>query len=344
MNNMISAIEQTCKTESPCGNESEAIKYIKSELEKINVKSVSDGMNNIIIKNSVPEERPRVLLAAHTDEPCFIVTQISENGYLKFDMIGDTDSRSILSKRVVCGNVKGVISARAIHLLSKEEREREVNVNDLFIDIGAENADLAKRFVSPGDCFVFDTDLIKLGNRTVSCFGISDKISYLVLLDIIRYFRNNNAGPDAVFTVQRHMYNRGMKCAITSSFTDLPIGLSVVIDCIDIQKIDKKVNALNDETVYLAVDKIMFGYTSKITDKIKRIAENMNVNLEILTDNGKSDANAFITQNSDVPTVTLMTGCLNKNTAYPIININGVQKLKDLIIRITEDIFNNGID
>ena len=246
MNNMINAIEQTCKTESPCGNESEAIEYIKSELEKINVKSVSDGMNNIIIKNSVPEERPRVLLAAHTDEPCFIVTQITENGYLKFDMIGDTDSRSILSKRVVCGNVKGVISARAIHLLSKEEREREVNANDLFIDIGAENADLAKRFVSPGDCFVFDTDLIKLGNRTVSCFGISDKISYLVLLDIIRYFRNNNAGPDAVFTVQRHMYNRGMKCAITSSFTDLPIGLSVVIDCIDIQQIDKKINALND--------------------------------------------------------------------------------------------------
>ena len=56
MNNMINAIEQTCKTESPCGNESEAIEYIKSELEKINVKSVSDGMNNIIIKNSVPEE------------------------------------------------------------------------------------------------------------------------------------------------------------------------------------------------------------------------------------------------------------------------------------------------
>ena len=40
-------------------------------------------------------------------------------------MLGDPDSRSILSKRVVCGNVKGVISARAIHLLSKEERERE---------------------------------------------------------------------------------------------------------------------------------------------------------------------------------------------------------------------------
>lgn len=344
MNNMIDAIKQNCKMESQCGNESATIEYIKNELNKINVKSVSDGMNNIIIKNSVSDERSRVLLAAHTDEPCFIVTQISENGYLKFDKIGDTDSRSLLSKRVVCGNVKGVISARAIHLLSKEEREKTVNVNDLFIDIGAENADLAKRFISPGDCFVFDTDLIKLGNGTVSCFGISDKISYLVLLDIIRYFRNNNAEPDAVFTVQRHMYNRGMKCALTSSFTDLPIGLSVVIDCIDIQQIDKRVNALNDKTVYLAVDKTMFGYTLKITDKIKRIAENMNINLEILTDNGKSDANAFMTQNPDVPTVTLMTGCLNKNTAYPIININGVQKLKDLIIRITEDIFNNEID
>lgn len=321
-----------------------AAEFINSELNKSGVIPFFDGMGNIIVKSEICGKQPHILIGAHMDEPCFIITQICERGYLKFEAIGDIPPYSVLSKRVACGKTKGVISAKAIHLLSKEEREKSVQIDDLFIDIGAENADTAKKIVSPGDYFVFDTDYVKLGNNSVSYSGLSDKVSYLVLIETIKYFKQRTGiAFDAVFTVQKHLFNRGMKCALKSAFRNTPIDLSIIIDCVDLQKLNKKINALSDETVYLSVDQTTFERIPEISDRIQGLAEKLNIKLELLISDEKSDADAFSIQNYDIPTITLMVGCLNKNTGYPIVNISGVKKSVDLVIKITEDIIKNGV-
>ena len=63
------------------------------------------------------------MFSAHTDEVSFIITDITDDGYLKFSSVGGIDASAVLN-RVVCMNssIKGVIGTKAVHQLSADEK------------------------------------------------------------------------------------------------------------------------------------------------------------------------------------------------------------------------------
>ena len=69
------------------------------------------------------------------DEVGFIVSGITDKGYLEFKKVGGIDTRVIISKNVLVGKNKipGVIGMKAIHLQSKGEREEVPKVKSLFL-------------------------------------------------------------------------------------------------------------------------------------------------------------------------------------------------------------------
>lgn len=344
MSDIIQNIKKTVGLNSPCGNEKQMQDYIKQRLKRIGSVPYADGMGNIILKAEKASTSANVRIFAHMDEPCFIVTQVCKNGYLKFETLGGIRSCSILSKRVTDGKTKGVISAKAIHLLSKEEREKPIQPSDLFIDIGAKSEKEALSAVMPGDYFVFDSDFIELGNNLISCHGIGDKISCFALLDIAEYFKCSQSGVlDYVFTVQKNVYNRGIRCVLNSLDSTNPVDFGIAIDCIDLQEIDKDVNDIHSDVIYVSVDKALFGRISKVIERIDSISAKLNTKIEYLINSEKTDSDAFKKQNLNIAAAAFMIGCLNKNTGHPIINAESIKKLEELIINLTEDIAQNGI-
>lgn len=142
------------------GNESAVRNIIISEIKDYSDDIRIDTMGNVIALKRGKSDRKTIAVTANMDEAGFIVSGITDKGYLKFKTVGNIDPRKIISKKVVIGDnrIKGVIGMKAIHLQTRSERENVVPVSKLFIDIGAKNKSNAQKYVKLGDYVTFDTE------------------------------------------------------------------------------------------------------------------------------------------------------------------------------------------
>ena len=93
-------------------------------------------------------EGPKVLLAGHIDEIGFVITHVDREGFLWFSPIGGWDDQVVVGQRVRIlargGDVIGVIGKKAAHLLHEEDRRKPTRLDDMWIDIGAEDGEDAQ--------------------------------------------------------------------------------------------------------------------------------------------------------------------------------------------------------
>src|SRR6266508_3876511 len=99
---------------------------------------------------------PRIVLAGHLDEIGFMVTRLTDDGYLKFQTLGGWWEQVMLAQRVEVhtrqGVIVGVIGSKPPHLLTPEERKKIYEKKDMFIDVGAGSRAEAESFgIRPGD-------------------------------------------------------------------------------------------------------------------------------------------------------------------------------------------------
>ncbi len=102
------------------------------------------------------------------DEPGFIISGVTERGYLKFKAVGNIDPRKIISKKVVIGadKIKGVIGMKAIHLQTKSERENVVAASKLLYVTSVQRTKrMRKSSVKLGDYVTFDTEFMQIGSN-----------------------------------------------------------------------------------------------------------------------------------------------------------------------------------
>lgn len=160
-----------------------------------------DKAGNLIavVKGQGPdydERNPRrLMLSAHMDEVGFMVTAITEEGYLKFATVGGIDPRVLCGRHVLVGDDKhqihGVIASKAIHLQTPEERAKTTPIKNMYIDIGAKDAEDAKKYVSVGDYAVFDSEFVIFGKDQTRMKGkaLDDRAGCAVLIEVMRELR-----------------------------------------------------------------------------------------------------------------------------------------------------------
>ena len=133
----------------------------------------------------------RILLSAHMDEVGLMVTEITEEGYLKFGTVGGIDPRVLCGRHVIVGDKRklhGVIASKAIHLQTPEERTKSTPLKSMYVDIGAKNREEALKHVSVGDCAVFDSEFVIFGKDGCSMKGkaLDDRAGCALLIEIMR--------------------------------------------------------------------------------------------------------------------------------------------------------------
>lgn len=191
------------------GNETAVRGYIKDKIKNIADDITSDSMGNIIALKRGKSSEKRLAVTVNMDEPGFIISEITDKGYLKFKAVGNVDTRKIISKKVVVGNnVKGVIGMKAIHLQTRTERENTVEIKKLFIDIGAKDKTEAEKRVKLGDYVAFYTETKIIGenvkgkalDRSGVCAALIDALNTEYPYDVY-----------ACFLVQHEVGARGAK-------------------------------------------------------------------------------------------------------------------------------------
>jgi putative aminopeptidase FrvX len=138
------------------GNEYAVKDIMKRYLEPLSEELISDRLGSIVGKKTGQADGPKVLLAGHMDEIGFMVTRITDEGFLKFQTLGGWWGQVMLAQRVTVetrnGRLTGIIGSKPPHILSPEERKKVVEVKEMFIDIGVTSKEEAiEKGVRPGD-------------------------------------------------------------------------------------------------------------------------------------------------------------------------------------------------
>ena len=183
-------LKQLCEIHAPSGDESRLRRVLLQEARALcgedNV--LIDRMGNVLCHKKGSEiGRPHVCVSAHMDEVGFIILDATEEGLLCFRPIGGIDPRVVVSKRVLAGPEfsPGVIGAMAIHLQTREDRERVLGFDDLYIDIGAKNKDQALEKCPAGTYACFDTPYTPFGDGFVCARALDDRVGCHTILRLM---------------------------------------------------------------------------------------------------------------------------------------------------------------
>ncbi|PYZ91934.1 peptidase M28 [Salipaludibacillus keqinensis] len=142
------------ETEGLPGFEDRIYRFMKKEIVTYTDDIYSDNLGSIVGK--IGSGEPKVLLAGHMDEVGFIVSSITKDGFLRFRPLGGWWGHVLLSQRVKVltkeKDLTGIIGSKAPHVLSPEERKKVLDIDKMFIDIGASSRKEAESFgVAVGD-------------------------------------------------------------------------------------------------------------------------------------------------------------------------------------------------
>ena len=206
------------------GNEQEVrsiiIQAIKDKVDNIHV----DHLGNIIAyKRGIKNPEKKVMICAHMDEVGLIITGIEDSGLLKFKPVGGMDPRILVSKIVNIGvnKVPGVIGAKAIHLQQPKEREKALEINELYIDTGVTSKEEAENIVNLGDYVVFNSKYIEFGDNLIKAKALDDRVGCAIITQVLD--RQYDFTLYAVFTVQEEVGLRGAKVAAFNVDPDIAL-------------------------------------------------------------------------------------------------------------------------
>ena len=204
---------------------------IRAELEGHVDEITEDGMGNLVAIRRGGDFK--IMVASHMDEIGLMVQYIDDEGFIRFVPIGGWFGPVLYTQRVILhskkGPVMGVVGAKPPHLLTPEDRKKEVKIEDFFIDIGATSAeDVAKMGIEIGTPITIDRELTELANNRVTGKALDNRVGVALLIKVLK----ETTSPHTiygVFTVQEEL---GLKGAKVSAFTldpDCAIATDVTI-------------------------------------------------------------------------------------------------------------------
>ncbi|WP_456278052.1 M42 family metallopeptidase [Bacillus sp. AK128] len=219
------------------GNEKEPRDVMRRYIEPFADEVTTDGLGSLIAKKVGDANGPKIMVAGHLDEVGFMITQIDDKGFLRFQTVGGWWSQVMLAQRVTIvtrkGDVTGIIGSKPPHILPPEARKKPVEIKDMFIDIGASSREEAMEFgVRPGDQVVPFFEFTVMNNEKMLLAKAWDnRIGCAIAIDVLKGLKGESH-PNIVYgvgTVQEEVGLRGAKTAAQTIQPDIGFGVDVGI-------------------------------------------------------------------------------------------------------------------
>jgi len=330
---MIKTLKNLCLQSGVSGNEDEVREYIVSKAKKHTEDIIVDVMGNVIVyKKGAKTPKEKLVLCAHMDEVGVVVTSITDQGFLKFAKAGGFDTRVIMGKALVIGKkrVQGVIGCKAIHLTKKDDKEKPMEPDDMYIDIGAKNRKEAEKLVSLGDAGVFDEDIREFGDGYIKAKAIDDRFGCAVLLELIE----SDLPVDCTFafTVQEEV---GLRGAYTAAYRTAP-DIALIIEgttAADLPSVaeNKKVCRVGDGPVLPFMDNGAI-YNKEVRSILTKLADKNKIPWQTKTYiAGATDGSAFQTTRTGIKTAAIAAPIRNLHSPACVGKISDMEAVLKLI-------------
>lgn len=308
------------------GSEENAVKYL-TELLKDYGEVSTDCMNNVYCTFG---SGYHFLLDAHLDEIGFVVTEITDDGFIKVDRCGGIDIRMLLGYEVsVWGNeeIKGIISTLPPHLQSADDEKKVPQFKDIAIDTGFSKNELEK-LVSLGDRITFKRNFTELLNNRISASCLDDRAGVASLILCLDELKTLPCKITVMLSSQEEIGTRGAKIGPYAKSIDEAIVVDVSFaytpncDKADCGEIGKGA---------------MIGFSpildSSISRKLVNAAKNSNIPYQCEIMSGRTGTNADVISLSENGVKTALISIPEKYMHQPVevVDINDIESVSNLI-------------
>lgn len=233
----IDLLKRLCETPGVPGHEDRVRDLILGEVEGLFDEVETDAMGSLICRRGGKDKSPqKVMLLCHMDEIGFLVSHVSDKGFVSLLPVGGFDPRNLFSRRVrVCtaeGDLIGVMNpgGRPVHIASPEDRKKIPQVHEFFVDLGL--GEKAKDKVAVGDMVVMEEPFLEIGDKVVSK-ALDNRIACWLGIEAIRGLGKSKTKAEihVAFTSQEEVGLRGARTAAFRVRPDIGIGIDTTLAC-----------------------------------------------------------------------------------------------------------------
>jgi endoglucanase len=299
---------------------------------------ISIGNLNNIYVNKKGNGKNRIMLMAHADEIFLMVTEIIENGFIKFKAVG-LDPKVLVSQEVyIHGKEKltGIIGIKPPHLMSTVEKEKTISIDNLLIDTGYSKESLEK-LVRVGDYVTLKRNFYELLNNNVSCKAIDDRAGITAMYKCCKDLAKLNHEADVIFvcSAQEEVGHRGAKAACYDFKPDLAIAIDVTFDSGSFGAKDRE-NQLGKGPVICVGPNIH----PKLKNYIIKVAEEFHIPYQVEVEPGNTGTDAWDIQVAGLGVPTLLISIPEKymHTSVEVVNMEDIKNTGKLLAKFIEKI------
>ncbi|HHV95491.1 MAG TPA: M42 family metallopeptidase [Clostridiaceae bacterium] len=329
-----SILKELTKENGASGYEHNVSQILANHLRKYCDDVQVDKLGSVIGRKKGSNPSRKILITAHYDEIGLLVTSIDKEGFIRFTKIGGIDPKILLATEVVIhgkNSIPGVIGAKPPHLLSPEDRNKTMGLQDLYIDTGM-NYEEITQYVSIGDYITFKPVSLELKSNYFSSKALDNRCSFASMLVALEELKNLKHECDIYFaaTVQEEI---GLTGGITVSYNIDP-DMAIVVDVChgDMPDVPKEVTFPCGKGPAIAVGPVL---NKKFTNKLIDKAKYENIKYQIDVEPGGTGTEAWATQVSrcGIPTVLISIPLRYMHTAVETLNITDLTETGKLIAR-----------
>ena len=284
------------------------------------------------------------MLDAHMDEIGLIVKHIDDKGFIYFQRIGGVDPALVRGKRVNIHHgrkvVRGVVGASAIHLRDRDKEPKPPKMHEVFIDIGAENADAARKKISIGDPVTFVDDFEIINTHVGVARAFDDRAGAWTVIEALRIASGGKpkCAIYACSSVQEETGLHGAQMQVAKVKPDAAIAVDVT-HATDTPGIEAK---RHGEVCMGKGPTVSIGRENHpvLVERIRRVAKRKKIKLQVETFSltGGTNAYAIWNKNGGIPSAILSIPNRYMHSTVEMLDLRDLKATADLLAAFALDL------
>ena len=328
-----------CSIAGPSGFEKPVAECVKELLKPYMDEVWFDVMGNTIgVRRCGKENAKKLLLDAHIDEIGLIVTGVQE-GFLRFASLGALDARVLPASgvEILTDPVKyGVISVLPPHVLSKEDTNKVLKIEDLLIDVGLSHED-AVASIPLGTPGVVSGRVQRFGDNYICGKALDDRAGFVSILRAVELLKSVQLDVDlyVMASVQEEVGVRGAAPGVFAIAPDW----AVIVDVDFAKSPDTKPSETNEEIGKGVIISKGPNVNLALTQSAIELAKSLSLQHQVnVVPGGNSGTNARVIQVSREGVATALFGIPLRymHTSWEVAALDDIENAAILISELAK--------
>lgn len=338
-------LKQLTDIDGIAGHEYDIKHEMRALLEPNSDEMIYDNLGGVFGKKQSQSGNKTIMIAGHLDEVGFMVTKIDDNGYIKFTPVGGWWNQVMLSQKVTIttdkgDKIRGVIGSKPPHVLGAEERKKPVDIDKMFIDVGAKDKKEAEAAgIEIGNMITPYSEFETLLNSNyLMAKAFDNRYGCALAVDVLDELKDTSVQVNVVSgaNVQEEVGLRGAKVAAYKIKPDLAIAVDVCI-AYDSPGMEQDGDVkLGEGPAVIALDGSNIGHVGFLRH-VKKVAKAHNIALQFDTmPGGGTDAGNIHTSLDGIPSICISVPVRYMHSNVSVLHQEDYQKAVQLVTEIVK--------